>query len=137
MDVDYGVSIAPQQRQCGAAAPPKRSRKKMLAPIDGRTIVAKRIAELKHLFTAELTAAGAVLTPMQLMNIDLAVQAVVVAERGRGRYLNEGKGDLSDLVAAEGAPIWRSSGCRCRARRQSPRRWSSMRQAAGTPSLRR
>jgi hypothetical protein len=77
------------------------SRAKGLTHVDKRTVTWKRICELQALFTGELVRGGVELTDMRRYLVQAAAEAVALAEHGRGKFLREGGGDLSDVVSAE------------------------------------
>lgn len=54
--------------------PSKRSRAKPLTKIDGRTVAARRIAELRSLFGGALTTAGIEIGPTLRLRIEAAAQ---------------------------------------------------------------
>jgi hypothetical protein len=92
------TDIAPQ-RADGARRYPRR---RGLTRLDRRTALAKRIAELRALFTAELAAGGeTTLSPMRQLKVEQAAHALAVAELARGRYMRDGDGDLTELLTAE------------------------------------
>jgi len=83
-----------------AKAGPRKPRKRP-AQVDGRTILGKRVDELRALFTAEATRAGREMTPMLKLLVEQAASALALAELARGRYMS-GDGDrLSDLATVE------------------------------------
>jgi hypothetical protein len=101
---DTPTSVAhqsPPRARSRADGAPKRSRKRTLTAIDKRTVLGKRLIELRELFTAVLTATGVELSPMRRLQIDQASQALATAEHARGLYMREGHGDLADLITAE------------------------------------
>jgi hypothetical protein len=72
-----------------------------LTSLDKRTLLWKRIVELRGVFTTALAGAGAELSPTCKLNIEQAAEAVAVAELARGRYMRNGAGDLDELVRVE------------------------------------
>jgi hypothetical protein len=75
--------------------------KRALTFVDRRTRVAKRIVELRRLFTDALTSAGLELSPMRMARLETASQAIALAELARGRFLRGETSDLSAVVSAE------------------------------------
>jgi hypothetical protein len=95
------ADVSPQPARSKVVSSPKRSRVRKLTTVDRRTVAAKRIAELRALFTNELLSAGAELTPLRRFHVQAAAEAVAMAEAGRGRFLRGQATDLSDVVSAE------------------------------------
>jgi hypothetical protein len=102
-DTPASVAVqSPPRGRSSADGAPKRSRKRTLTAIDKRTVLGKRLIELRELFTAALTATGVELSPMRQLRIDQAARAVALAEHAHGHHLRgEGCNDLADLVACE------------------------------------
>jgi len=103
--VETFTGTAPHGASSNADATPKRIRRRTLTRVDKRTSVARRITELRALFTAALAGAGLELSPLRQLKIEQAAQAMAVAELARGKYMRDGAGDL------DGAP---SGPLRCR-----------------------
>jgi hypothetical protein len=101
--VDMFTDSAPQRVASKATSSRKpRIRRRTLTRLDLRTSLAKRIAELKALFTASLAAGGeTTLSPLRLLKVEQAAHALAVAELARGRYMRDGDGDLAELLTAE------------------------------------
>ena len=75
------VDTTPQRATSNASRWPKRSRARPLTLLDRRSVAARRIAELKQLFTTALADAGVnVGTPMRRLQIEQAASAMAVAE---------------------------------------------------------
>lgn len=75
------VGTTPQRAPSDASRWPKRSRARPLTLLDRRSVAARRIAELKQLFTTALADAGVnVGTPMRRLQIEQAASAMAVAE---------------------------------------------------------
>ncbi len=95
------ASALPKRAISGVANAPKRSRARTLTTIDKRTLLWKRLVELRRLFSAALTQAGIELSPVRALKVEQAAQAVAVAELCRGKFMRDGAGDLDELVRAE------------------------------------
>jgi hypothetical protein len=92
---------SPPRARTAAIGAPKRSRKRTLTSIDKRTVLGKRLIELRELFTAALTGAGFEISAVRRLQIDQASHALALAEHARGKFMRDGHGDLPHLVAAE------------------------------------
>src|SRR5271165_675874 len=91
MRLETVTDIVPERSQLETRRWPHRDRRRKVAQIDTQTAAGRRIRELRKLYETEMAAAG----------IKLSVLRKVQAETARRRYLEEGVGKLSDLVAAE------------------------------------
>ncbi len=99
VDIPPLRAVAPPDR---ANTPPKRSRVRTPTTLDGRTIVFRRVAALRALFSTSLAEAGLELTPMRRMRVETAAQTLALAELARGKYLRgEGDADLDEVIRAE------------------------------------
>jgi len=98
----YAAITRPQRAQPRAAGVPKRSRARTLTTVDKRSILWRRICELKALFTTALAGAG-LPSPIRQLKIEQAASALATAELMRGRFLRDGGGDKSfdEVLRAE------------------------------------
>jgi len=101
MSLETVTDIVPERSQLETRRWPHRDRRRKVAQIDTQTAAGRRIRELRKLYETEMAAAGIKLSVLRKVQVDTAAAATVVAETARRRYLEEGVGKLSDLVAAE------------------------------------
>ncbi len=99
MSLETVTTITPERSRSDAVQ--KRRRRQDPGLLDKRKVNGRRVVELKAIYAAELVKAGIELTPVRLVQIETAAAAQVTAEVGRRRFLEEGVGKLSDLIAAE------------------------------------
>jgi hypothetical protein len=79
---------------------PRRSRAINLTGVDQRTVIGKRISELRAIYTAALGGVRG-LSPIKRMKIDDAAQLRALAERARGNWARDSLGCLDDVVRIE------------------------------------
>jgi hypothetical protein len=88
-------------------ARPKRDRRQTLTKVDRRSVIGRRVYELKELFTS---AAGGELTGLRAMKIGIAAETVALAEAARGALLRSEGGNLDEVIRLE-----RRAAAACRA----------------------
>jgi hypothetical protein len=79
---------------------PRRCRAMTLTRLDKRTVLAKRIAELRAIYLGALGGLDN-LSPIKRMKVDEAAQLKALAELARGSLLRDGNGSLDDIVRIE------------------------------------
>ena len=79
-------SVADTAPERADTSPSKRCRVRSPTRLDGRTVIFRRVAELRGLFTNALKDAGVeLLKPMRRMKVDEAAQLKALAEKARPR----------------------------------------------------
>lgn len=91
-----------QMQDAHPSASPHRvqSRARKLTSVDRRTIIGKRIAELRDIYVTALNGLDAI-SPMKRLKVDEAAQLKALAEQARGDFMRDGKGSLDDIVRIE------------------------------------
>lgn len=84
-----------------ARKPSGSRRAKKLVRLDGRSVEFRRVAALVSMWRGAITKAGGEISPLRLERMRQAAQSLTLAETARGKYLRNGTGKLSDVVAAE------------------------------------
>jgi hypothetical protein len=78
-----------------------RVTKRELTDVDKRSIMWKRIVELRKVFTDAILSAGLDMSPVRAMRLETAAQSVALAEVARGKFLRGETVDLSAVISAE------------------------------------
>jgi hypothetical protein len=99
LSVEAVAYVTPQRAPSNVGGSPKRSRARPLTLLDRRSVAARRIAELKQLFTTALADAGVnVGTPTRRVQIEQAASAMAVAESARGHCHGRAQGGRFGLA---------------------------------------
>jgi hypothetical protein len=69
--------------------------------VDKRTVLWRRIIELRGVFMATLADGGIELSPVRELKVEEAAQLKALAEKARGEFMRDGVGSLDDVVRIE------------------------------------